>query len=73
MDIETIQRRKVAINERFGEWTAHNIHLGDDTYTIGPRAISDESRLTRILQVVSDLSARSIQDLRVLDLACLEG
>lgn len=59
---------------RYGPWTAHNIHLGDDVYTIVPGIEGDnEFRLQRIVQIVSDVSTRPLDSLRVLDLGCLEG
>jgi 2-polyprenyl-3-methyl-5-hydroxy-6-metoxy-1,4-benzoquinol methylase len=54
-----------------GEWTDHNMLLADGVYTISPEVVSH--KLRRIVQVVSDVSLRPISELRVLDLACLEG
>jgi 2-polyprenyl-3-methyl-5-hydroxy-6-metoxy-1,4-benzoquinol methylase len=73
MDIETIRRLKQEITERFGPWTAHNIRLEGDIYTIDKRIVGDEMRLRRIIQVISDVTARPFRSLRILDLACLEG
>lgn len=70
-DLRDRKRREVI--EQFGPWTAHNIHLDDDLYTIDPRIVGDEIKLQRIVQIVSDLSHRSLSELRILDLACLEG
>jgi hypothetical protein len=53
-----------------GEWTAMSIHLGEGQYT---RAPAPDGRLRRILQIASDLSEKPLSQLRVLDLACLEG
>jgi ubiquinone/menaquinone biosynthesis C-methylase UbiE len=53
-----------------GEWTAMPIHLGGDRYTRSP---APDWRLRRILQVVTDLSGKPLAEMRVLDLACLEG
>jgi hypothetical protein len=58
------------IRRRYGGWTAMSIHLGADLYTLPPAA---DSRLRRILQVASDLAGKRLAELRVLDLACLEG
>jgi 2-polyprenyl-3-methyl-5-hydroxy-6-metoxy-1,4-benzoquinol methylase len=66
-----IERQRRVIIERYGEWTAHNIHLAGDVYTIGPQAGS--GRLRRTVQVVADLAGKPLDQLRVLDLACLEG
>jgi 2-polyprenyl-3-methyl-5-hydroxy-6-metoxy-1,4-benzoquinol methylase len=73
MSIEGIQRRKVELVGKFGEWTAHNIHLGGDVYTIGKKIAGDEIKLRRVVQMVRDLSGKPLDQLRVLDLACLEG
>src|SRR5262245_28438875 len=71
MDLVSIAAERQAVIANYGEWTDHNIHLVDGLYTINDQVCS--LRLRRILQVVSDLSGRPMQDLRVMDLACLEG
>jgi hypothetical protein len=53
-----------------GDWTAMSIHLGDGLYTIGP---TPDHRLLRLLQIASDLTNKPLDQVRVLDLACLEG
>lgn len=73
MDTEQIRRRRQEVVERFGPWTAHNIQLRDDLYTIGPQLVGDEVKLRRITQVVADVAGRPLSDLRVLDLGSLEG
>jgi 2-polyprenyl-3-methyl-5-hydroxy-6-metoxy-1,4-benzoquinol methylase len=73
MNIEKIQSQKRQIVEKFGEWTAHNIRLEGDLYTIAPKIVGDEIRLRRVLQVVSDIAGKPLNTLRILDLACLEG
>lgn len=70
---EQITRAKNEIVARFGQWTAHNIRLGEDVYTIGPEVSGDEIKLRRILQIVSDVAPAPLSALRILDLACLEG
>ena len=62
-----------AVVQKYGPWTAHNIFLGADTYTIAPRVVGDEVRARRITQVVLDLMGGSVEGKRVLDLACAEG
>src|SRR5215213_4154131 len=57
--------------ELSGDWTDHNIHIAGDLYTIGEDVVS--TRLRRIVQIVSDVSGEPLANLRVLDLACLEG
>ncbi|MEX0267500.1 class I SAM-dependent methyltransferase [Leptolyngbyaceae cyanobacterium UHCC 1019] len=73
MNPEQIQHEKQAIVERFGEWTAHNIYLASGVYTIGNQIVGDEVKLRRITQLVVDIAKKPLQELRVLDLACLEG
>lgn len=73
MDIEAINKQKKAIIEKYGSWTAHNIRLDKDIYTIDNRIVGNEISLRRIVQIVSDISDKSIKNLRILDLACLEG
>jgi 2-polyprenyl-3-methyl-5-hydroxy-6-metoxy-1,4-benzoquinol methylase len=73
IDIEAIRQEKANIVARYGKWTAHNIHLVGDVYTIRSGVTGDEFRLRRVMQIIDDVAARPAQDLRVLDLACLEG
>lgn len=73
MDVNQIKKRKREIIERYGEWTAHNIHLQSGVYTVGKETGDKGSRLKRIMQIVSDFTAAPLSDLRVLDLGCLEG
>ncbi|HEX8501580.1 MAG TPA: class I SAM-dependent methyltransferase [Pyrinomonadaceae bacterium] len=73
MDTEQIRRRRQEVVERFGPWTAHNIHLGGDLYTIERGTVGDDVKLRRVTQVVSDLAGRPLSELRVLDLGSLEG
>lgn len=73
MDSELIKQKKREIIERYGPWTAHNIHLCSDIYTIANRLVGDEVKLRRIVQIISDVSHLPFEKLRILDLACLEG
>jgi 2-polyprenyl-3-methyl-5-hydroxy-6-metoxy-1,4-benzoquinol methylase len=73
MDAQKIVTKKNEVINKYGPWTAHNIHLQDDLYTIGPNIVGDEIRLKRITQCVFDLLGGSVKNARVLDLACLEG
>jgi len=68
-----MKQRKREIIDRYGPWTAHNIQLPGETYTIGKRVVGDEFKLRRIIQVISDVVGESVHGLRILDLACLEG
>src|SRR4051812_24516142 len=73
MNKETMQNQKDAIIQKYGDWTAHNIHLGDGAYTIKPAVVGDEVKLRRVVQCIEDICGGSVKGLRVLDLACLEG
>jgi 2-polyprenyl-3-methyl-5-hydroxy-6-metoxy-1,4-benzoquinol methylase len=70
-DTATLEEKKRKIIDMYGEWTDHNIHLGGDVYTIAEDWQSE--KLRRVVQIVSDVSGGSLQDLRILDLGCLEG
>jgi 2-polyprenyl-3-methyl-5-hydroxy-6-metoxy-1,4-benzoquinol methylase len=74
VDAEVIRTKRDEVAARYGAWTAHNIHLADDVYTIVPGIEGDnEFRLQRVVQTVADLARRPFDELRVLDLGCLEG
>jgi SAM-dependent methyltransferase len=74
MDRDQLQRSKAILVERYGPWTAHNIQLRDDVYTmVADIEGGNELRLRRVVQLVSDLSPKPLERLRVVDLACLEG
>lgn len=73
MDSEAIARRKQEIIAQHGDWTNHNIRLPDGSYTQQPELSGAEVKLRRFLQVVADFCGRDFSQLRVLDLACLEG
>src|SRR6266849_4294939 len=73
MDTQAIIDSKNDVITRYGNWTAHNICLQDDVYTIAPKIVGDEVKLRRIVQCVFDLAGGSVEGLRILDLACLEG
>jgi 2-polyprenyl-3-methyl-5-hydroxy-6-metoxy-1,4-benzoquinol methylase len=71
MNVQEVRQKKQKIVQEYGEWTDHNIHLIDDLYTISKEKSFNKVR--RILQVVSDVARKPLKDLRILDLACLEG
>jgi len=73
MDTQMIVETKNHVITKYGNWTAHNICLHDDVYTIAPAIVGDEVKLRRIVQCVFDLTGGSVEGLRILDLACLEG
>lgn len=71
MDTQALKEEKRRVIERYGDWTDHNIHIAEDLYTIGEDVVS--TRLRRIVQIVADISSEPLANLRILDLACLEG
>lgn len=73
MTAEEIKKRQAEIVARGGEWTGHNLYLGQGHYTMGDRVFGDELKLRRLVQVVSDVMDRPINELRAIDLAALEG
>ena len=73
MNLELLEKQKRMVVDKFGPWTASNIHLDGDLYTIGKKIQGDEIKLRRILQIVSDTARRPLESLRLLDLACHEG
>jgi SAM-dependent methyltransferase len=71
MDLEAERAR---IIDADGPWTAHNIHLGSGVYTRDPRVGQGAHlRARSLVQNISDLADRPIEQLRVADLGCLEG
>lgn len=71
MNREELLARKQQVVDEHGEWTAHNLSLGHDVYTRD----GDKPywKLRRLVQVAADIVNCSFDQLRVLDLACLEG
>ena len=47
MDVDEIIDQKRTIVTKYGPWTAHNIHLKDDIYTIASAVVGDEVKLRR--------------------------
>ncbi|PYX02449.1 MAG: SAM-dependent methyltransferase [Acidobacteria bacterium] len=73
MTLESLKDRKQVIIDKFGPWTASNIHFGDHSYTIGEHIQGDEIKVRRILQIVSDIATKPLEAIRLVDLACHEG
>ena len=71
MSEKQLRQRRDAVIAAHGPWTAHSIHLGDSVYTLDHP--HNDPRLRRFLQVASDIVAKPLDTVRVLDLACLEG
>jgi ubiquinone/menaquinone biosynthesis C-methylase UbiE len=68
--MSTIPTTIEEVRERYGEWSAMSIHLGSGLYTLPP---AEDMRMRRIVQIACDILQKPISQLRVLDLACLEG
>lgn len=73
MNIQEIITQKQKIIEKYGEWTAHNICLGEGVDTIDSENKDFKIRTDSLTRVISDLAQKSFSSLRILDLACLEG
>ena len=57
--------------KKYGEWTAYDIQLADNVYTYQQRY--PFFQLSDTVQMIRDFSKRNFSDLRIVDLACLEG
>lgn len=73
MDREALIAAKQAVVDEHGAWTSHNVSLPHGLFTIGPEANGDNLRAAKFLQIAGDVLRRPLNELRVLDLACLEG
>ena len=71
MTREYIEDAMARIVAEHGAWTAHNVSLGEGVFTLG--ADRPYLKLQRLLQTAADVCGRPLGELRVLDLACLEG
>jgi 2-polyprenyl-3-methyl-5-hydroxy-6-metoxy-1,4-benzoquinol methylase len=68
---DQVRRDRDSIIEQDGRWTAHDIELAPGVMTLGAEV--PDYRLRRIVQTAADISGKPLNELRVLDLACLEG
>ena len=73
MNVQLVAAEKEELIRRFGPWTADNVDLGGGLYTIDDKASERAEILRRLMQVIVDVAHRPLPELRVLDLACLEG
>lgn len=73
MEPEIIKLKQQEIIAEHGEWSDHNIHLGNGIYTISDQGNGSENKVRRVLQMIADTVNKPWEKLRVLDLACLEG
>ncbi len=67
-----LEAERARIIDADGPWTS-NIHLGNGVYTQEPRVSGGHLIARGLVQNVSDLADRPIEELRVADLGCLEG
>jgi SAM-dependent methyltransferase len=72
MNRDELLEARNRIVERYGEWTAHTIHLGCGVYTRST-PVNQEWRLERVRQSLRDFGYQSLEGVRILDLGCLEG
>lgn len=66
-----VQIELQALIDQDGPWTAHDISLAQGVQTLGSPL--PDTRLRRIVQLVSDTAGKPLDQLRILDLGCLEG
>jgi SAM-dependent methyltransferase len=72
VDREAARKRLDEVAARHGEWTAHDVYIGEGVSTF-PALGPDLGRLRRVVQLAADLTTRPLSELRVLDLGALEG
>jgi SAM-dependent methyltransferase len=72
---DQILKEKERIEQTYGKWTAHNIQLLDDIYTITLTPSYDGAHhRAKWFGLVSEVLLRkSLRNMRILDLGCLEG
>lgn len=66
-----IEMEKAEIIHKYGKWTAYDIKLKDGIYTKDEREAN--SALKKIVGMIQDITQCNFKELRILDLACLEG
>ncbi len=72
MNEQELRTRKAEIEAEFGRWTAASIPLAHDIAT-NPERPGPHWLLRRTIQTIADLSLKSWNQLRILDLGSLEG
>jgi len=74
MDAADLRARKDELTAEHGAWMANNIHLGHGVHTRSNNWVGIGDLLVHaVTQAVADLTAKPLDQLRVLDLACGEG
>jgi len=72
--MDDVEERLSAVRRLHGPWTAHNIRLPGEHYTLGPTFPSlDSNRGDYFIEVSTCCLGKSPSELSVLDLGCLEG
>jgi hypothetical protein len=72
MTADDIKNKKAAIEAQHGPWTAYNLNLGHGVET-APQFACAHLRLRRVVQTIADVTGKPWEQLRILDLASLEG
>ena len=71
---KAVARQLRNIKSQHGDWTAHNLRLLDDIFTISPDvSCRATNRAGLYFDVISSIRSRGLFRPRVLDLGCLEG
>jgi hypothetical protein len=69
-----LQARRDEVIAAHGPWVAYNIDLGHGVHTVLPGQVGTaELMIHALVQVVADLAAKPLDQLRILDLGCHEG
>src|SRR3954471_7942300 len=73
MEPADLARERDEIIAQHGHWSAQNIHLGGDVYTIAKGHVhAAERRVARTVQLVADVAGVPLSELRILDLGAYE-
>src|SRR5262245_17778822 len=70
---EDILKEKERIERQYGKWTAHNLHLKDNIYTLSPPYDWAYHRGKWFGLLAEVLLRQPLRNLRILDIGCLEG
>jgi 2-polyprenyl-3-methyl-5-hydroxy-6-metoxy-1,4-benzoquinol methylase len=69
-----LEARRDEVIAEYGPWVAFNIDLGHGVHTIRAGEVgTPEFMVHAFTQIITDLAAKPLDQLRVLDLACHEG
>ncbi|MCH8906845.1 MAG: hypothetical protein IH840_07125 [Candidatus Heimdallarchaeota archaeon] len=74
MSSENISNEFSQIVEKYGSWTAHNFEINRNFWTMGSPEYGDREKIEAIVWLITQLNPKNtMEELRILDLACLEG